>query len=179
MEESYKRTWYREPEPRVTRILFLFLLLLCISCFIQLIIYPHLFNIRCPVVHSRNYVFCHNSNSLLHNVVIVALVRKNVWKDLTGMCTKVQLRDLSWWFLVSLPAIPWQRQSTGFVIYGDFSLNGYKTNEDKIRKILKLDSRVKFVGGCWVMEDAQINQGSTGFRLEDSILVSLCFFFLI
>lgn len=59
-----------------------------------------------------------------------------------------------------------------------FKKNGYKTNEDKIRKILKLDSRVKFVGGYWVMEDAQINGGSIGFRLGDRVLVSLCFFLI-
>lgn len=99
MGESYRRAWYREPEPRVTQILFLILPLLCIRCFIQLIIYSHLFNIGCPVVHSRNYFFCHSSNSLLHKVVLVTLVRKDVWQDLTGLCTKVQLRDLSWWLL--------------------------------------------------------------------------------
>lgn len=120
MGESYKRAWYRKSEPRVTQILFLILPLLCISCFMRLIIYPHLFYIGFPVVHSRNYFFCHNSNNLLHKVVLVALVRKDVWKDLTGMFTKVQLSYLSWWFLVPLPAIPWQGQSTGLVICGDF-----------------------------------------------------------
>lgn len=183
MGERYKRAWYRKSEPRVTQILFLILPLLCINCFMRLIIYPHLFNIGFPVVHSRNYFFCHNSNNLLHKVVLVALVSKDIWKDLTGMFTKVQLSYLSWWFLVPLPAILWQGQSTGLVIYGDFVclfLKKWLKNKwgQNKKKILKLDSRVKFVGGCWVMADAQINWGSTGFRLGDRLLVSLCFFLI-